>query len=181
MKKAELLAELKQWGFKTPVVGSGYRASVKEFQRAMGLKVDGILGPKTTAAMTAVRESGGKLSMHFSVGEFRCKGRNCCGGRVRVTRAHILNLETLRTKKLPRGVIIVSGYRCPEHNRKVGGASKSRHLKGDATDLRGELTYDEVKRLKLFGGIGTKGGMVTHVDSRYVSDKGRPVHWTYDA
>ena len=30
---------------------------------------------------------------------------------------------------------VVSGYRCPEHNREVGGAKNSYHLQGKAADI----------------------------------------------
>ena len=32
--------------------------------------------------------------------------------------------------------VINSGYRCERHNRKVGGVSRSRHLLGQAVDIR---------------------------------------------
>ena len=43
-------------------------------------------------------------------------------------------LEPLR-QHVSEPVIISSGYRCPELNRRVGGASNSQHLTGEAADI----------------------------------------------
>jgi len=43
-------------------------------------------------------------------------------------------LEYLRVK-WGRPITVTSGYRCPDHNRSVGGAKGSQHVKGNAADL----------------------------------------------
>jgi zinc D-Ala-D-Ala carboxypeptidase len=43
-------------------------------------------------------------------------------------------LEPLRSY-IGRPIIISSGYRCPEVNKRVGGQPKSQHLKGQAADI----------------------------------------------
>lgn len=43
-------------------------------------------------------------------------------------------------------VIINSGYRCPEHNAKIGGAKASRHVVGDAVDI----VVDGVKTIDVY-------------------------------
>lgn len=43
-------------------------------------------------------------------------------------------LEPLR-EKLGKGIHITSGYRCPELNTAIGGASSSQHTKGQAADI----------------------------------------------
>ena len=45
-------------------------------------------------------------------------------------------LEILRRRTGDRPVIVNSGYRCEEYNRKVGGVPKSYHLLGMAADIR---------------------------------------------
>lgn len=42
-------------------------------------------------------------------------------------------------------VVMTSGYRSPEHNKKVGGARSSKHMSGDAVDI-----FDPDKRLAKF-------------------------------
>lgn len=51
-----------------------------------------------------------------------------------VVRLHDNILYPLR-KFVGHPVIITSGYRCPELNKKVGGASNSQHANGQAADI----------------------------------------------
>jgi uncharacterized protein YcbK (DUF882 family) len=45
------------------------------------------------------------------------------------------NLEKIRTWFLGRPIRIISGYRTPEYNRKIGGARHSQHVVGRAVDF----------------------------------------------
>jgi uncharacterized protein YcbK (DUF882 family) len=45
-----------------------------------------------------------------------------------------INLQALRDE-IGKPIRINSGYRSPAHNRAVGGASRSRHVIGDAADI----------------------------------------------
>jgi uncharacterized protein YcbK (DUF882 family) len=86
-------------------------------------------------------------------------------------------LESLRdriSKKLNRDVplIINSGYRTSEYNKKVGGAENSFHMKGMAADIDvagiARITIDEFAELaeeEGFEGIG-KYNTFVHVDVR---------------
>ncbi|QTD54203.1 YcbK family protein [Sulfidibacter corallicola] len=38
--------------------------------------------------------------------------------------------------KVGRPLVILSGYRCPPHNRDIGGELRSYHTKGQAADIR---------------------------------------------
>lgn len=103
----------------------------------------------------------GDLSPHFSAREFRCK--HC--GVAKVDRVLIQRLERLRAI-VGRPLYVVSGYRCPVHNRNVRGASRSQHLYGRAADLRaGYATVEEAQRAG-FTGIGFSNGWAVHVDVR---------------
>lgn len=108
----------------------------------------------------------GDLSPHFDVREFRCK--HC--GAVKVTAELVALLERLRSI-VAAPLIVVSGYRCPTHNGRVGGASNSYHLRGMAADLR--VGYATVGQALDAGatGVGTKGPYAVHVDVR----PGKPV------
>lgn len=66
---------------------------------------------------------------HFTIGEFACR---CCG-KARMDPVFVDRLD--RARELA-GVpfVIVSGYRCPEHNRAVGSTSDN-HTKGVAADI----------------------------------------------
>lgn len=103
----------------------------------------------------------GDLSAHFDRSEFRC--HHC--GRIKLVPALVWHLEVLRSD-VGRALVIVSGYRCPVHNRAVRGAKNSRHMVGDAADLvEGVVTVDEAAAAG-FRGIGHRGQWATHVDLR---------------
>lgn len=83
-------------------------------------------------------------------------------------------LELLR-KAVGRPIVIRSGYRCPVHNRRVGGALRSQHLYGRAADLMpGVATVAQARRAG-FSGIGKANGYAVHVDVR----PGVSVEWDY--
>jgi hypothetical protein len=167
-----------------------YRQALRDYQAAYNLggalKIDGILGDHTSYALAkseSNRKAGkGTLSAHFSFSEFACH----CGGRYSSCRRingegdagktgpdrHVLrflvqSLEVLRDKEYGGHMTIVSGYRCPGHNKAVGGASASQHMFGGAADLEPKATTTEVRHLKRFAGIGyNPHNLVRHVDRR---------------
>ena len=70
------------------------------------------------------------LRPHFSVQELACR---CCG-RLWIAPGLLDALEELR-QAAGAPIIVLSGFRCPAHNRRVGGGLQSRHLTGRAADL----------------------------------------------
>lgn len=113
---------------------------------------------------------------HFTEREFACK---CCG-KVVVATELLEKLETARTlSNVP--FHITSGYRCPEHNRAVGGVADSAHTRGCAADIS---TPDNVTRMHVMEGImvadfnriGIDSGFIhVDVDPRLPS----PALWLY--
>ncbi len=67
-----------------------------------------------------------KVSPHFSLREFQCKGRNGCGGAVKVDSELVEKLEQLRVR-LGKPLILNCAYRCPQHNEEIGGTPNSYH------------------------------------------------------
>jgi uncharacterized protein YcbK (DUF882 family) len=114
----------------------------------------------------------GDLSEHFSASEFKDKRT---GAERRPPCRLLVALEFLR-RDVNRPLLIVSGYRSPETNRAVGGATSSRHLLGDAVDIPAGYATLQQAEAAGFVGIGTRGGWVIHVDVR----PGGPARWTYD-
>ena len=87
--------------------------------------------------------SGAKLSPHFTLGEFT---RSSSHPEVYNIPSHeaIANLKRLCVwleelrKRYNAPIRINSGYRSPQLNRAIGGASNSNHLTGCAVDIRVE-------------------------------------------
>ena len=72
------------------------------------------------------------LSKNFKVGEFACSDGS---DEIKIDPQLPVILESLRAA-LDCTIEIVSGYRTPAHNRKIGGAVQSRHLYGQAADIK---------------------------------------------
>lgn len=71
--------------------------------------------------------TGWGATSHFNESEFRCR---CECGLKAMDVGLIDMLETLRLR-INRPITIISGVRCPGHNKFVGGVSKSMHLPND--------------------------------------------------
>ena len=171
MTLSERKAALRVLGFRTDT-RKRYRSAVRCFQRAVGLPVTGVADPATRRALRnrVARNRSGRpdLSKTLSFSDFLCK----CGGRYSSCRRAwprrrlIVRLEKMRAKV--GRVRIVSGCRCPGHNRDVGGASASQHVDGRAADLDPWVPASRIINLGLFTGVGTVAatGMAAHVDVR---------------
>lgn len=104
-------------------------------------------------------------SAHFTDAELACK---CCKANL-CTDMLVNALETLRAD-LGVPVIVTSGYRCPDHNKAVGGEPNSQHVRGMAADVTVKgMTPDEVyevaRKIPAFGGFGLASTFL-HLDVR---------------
>lgn len=108
-----------------------------------------------------------RLSPHFTRQELACRhcGQLPPGG---ISRELLDKLEALRAR-VGRPIVVNSCYRCPEHNRAVGGAPKSQHLLGTAADIR-VSGMDPVSLYVAAHGVGFRGLFLydsfVHVDVR---------------
>lgn len=86
------------------------------------------------AVMTYSRKKDGntKLSANFYVKEFACKDGT---DMILISRELVEVLQKIRNY-FKKPVTITSGYRTPSHNKKIGGASGSKHTKGLAADIK---------------------------------------------
>lgn len=73
-----------------------------------------------------------KLAKHFKVKEFACKD----GSQVVFIDDYLYTILDILRNKLGKPVIITSGYRTPEWNKKCNGAKYSYHMRGMAADIR---------------------------------------------
>ena len=153
------------------IEGSKTRAGVRQFQKIFGLTVDGIAGKNTWAVLNKA-----KGITHFKVQEFACK--HCKDIKIDINL--LVKLEELRKAVGNKPLVIRSGYRCPTHNRNVGGASKSQHIYGKAVDISHHnigraLLERHADRIFANGGVGLGGNNIVHVDTR----NGR-ARWRYN-
>ena len=137
----------------------------------------------------------GRISKHFSQAEFDCK---CgCSCEMIVSSDLLKILEEIRIC-VGEPIKVLSGHRCEEHNRSVGGAPQSWHLLRNHSLLASDITYwDPEKRthlnaLRLYvtadrlgaSGLGLYGGNTPriHVDKR-PTKRARWLHssWNWDA
>lgn len=84
----------------------------------------------------------------FKEQELCCK---CCGQLPPFARGNIeaLVCEVLdpAREKLGSPIVVNSGYRCPKHNKEVGGATNSQHLLGQAADIRFQVSGFKIQDL----------------------------------
>ena len=116
-----------------------------------------------------------QLSAHFNAREFRCK----CGKThdTELNPKLVTNLEKLYRALDCSRIVITSGYRCPGHDKAVGGNGTGQHTKGNAADIicygqDGSIISTKKVACKAqdigFGGIGNIDRTYTaiHVDVR---------------
>ena len=124
------------------------------------------------AVKTYSKGSTASLSKNFKVSEFACHGVGCCS-TVMVDEQLVKYLQLIR-EHFGKSITITSGYRCEKHNGNVGGATGSRHAKGQAADIvvSGVSPSEVAKYAESIGvkGIGlyetSKDGYFVHIDTR---------------
>ena len=101
---------------------------------------------------------------NFSPAEIACRGT----GKLLITASALDKLQALRDR-LGKPLIIRSAYRSPEHNRAVGGATRSKHMDGAAFDIamsnHDPVAFEAAARAVGFLGFGfyPRSGFI-HVD-----------------
>ena len=149
--------------------GPKTREACRRFQSAFGLPATGAFDDATdqglidavSGAMTPVdkSQSGGDSDWwedirYFKRSEFACKcGR--CGGFPAEPREDLVRIADKIRGHFGAPAHVVSGLRCPDHNRAVGGKSNSQHMYGEACDLRvdGVGWYDLLAYTKSLPGV----------------------------
>ena len=124
------------------------------------------------AIKTYAKGSNTKLSANFNSSEFDCHGSGCCSSTL-VDDKLVTYLQQIR-EHFGKPVNISSGYRCAIHNKNIGGATNSRHSKGQAADIyiSGVAPAEIAKYAESIGilGIGlyetNSDGFFVHVDTR---------------
>lgn len=113
-----------------------------------------------------------RIADNFNLREFVCK---CCG-TVKIDNELVQRLQLLRDR-VKRPVIITSGYRCPKHNKEVGGVDSSYHTQGLAVDIVVE-NYGLEELANLAKAVGFKGIGIYKSHGFIHLDLGEERRWT---
>ena len=113
-----------------------------------------------------------KIAKNFQYKEFDCHGQGCCSTTI-IDEKLVEYVQQIRDH-FGKPVTITSSYRCEVHNRRVGGATKSYHMRGQAADVvvQGVSSREVAKYAESIGilGIGlyetSDDGYFTHIDTR---------------
>jgi len=128
------------------------------------------------------------LSRHLARHEIACK---CgCGyglkdfdfSPITVLAFEKIRVEVSKFIGTDTPIEVSSGCRCIEHNRNIGGAPHSRHMKGDALDLVKPvgIDYDDFYEV-CDSVIGDKGGVGYYLGNSFIHIDTRGVkrRWTH--
>lgn len=96
-------------------------------------------------------------------------------GILRIAKA----MEEVRTHLGNRPITINSWYRDPVTNRRVGGASRSRHLSGDAVDFVVQGMHPSEVYAKLNPWWGSRGGLASSSVFTHIDARGYKARWSY--
>lgn len=132
--------------------------ATRDFQKAFGLEVDGIVGVATEEALRhsvayGLPETDGDTVEswwdeieYFTREELRCKcGGRYCDGFPAEPQELAVRLADRARRHFGRPAHNVSFLRCSEWNRLQGGVANSQHMYGEAMDIRIDgVTADEL-------------------------------------
>ncbi len=186
------------------VIGPITVAAIARWQSFHGLAVDGKIGPNTHSALQAhmiaqnkgskkdadsgsgkknePKLKGGQLSAHFALSEFASKdGAGTPKSVVANLKKLAKELEVLRAATGGKAISITSGYRSPSHNAAVGGATKSRHMTGQAADIvvsgmSASAVYNLISKL-ISQGKMKEGGLGRYSSFTHYDIRGYRARW----
>jgi uncharacterized protein YcbK (DUF882 family) len=91
------------------------------------------------------------------------------------------NLQVLRDT-IGKPIKVISGYRSPEYNKKIGGAKKSQHMTASASDLQVDgMTPSELKSVieqLIKDGKMKKGGVGLYPEFTHYDIRGYNARWS---
>lgn len=128
-----------------------------------------------------------KENAYFKEREFACKCGKCEGLPAGCPPDELIDLLIKVREHFKAPVTINSGYRCPTHNAKVGGAASSRHTKGDAADfvVKGVPTKEVYKFVESLPEVERCGLAIKHnAESEFkgfvhLDTRGKKARWVY--
>ena len=143
--------------------------------------VDGLFGPETADAVRKYKTDNNIVSESTSPYDG--------GGNVKIGNLVDTDIDTELQSKIDaiaseygKPFQIVSGYRDPEHNKSVGGASKSQHLLHNAVDISipNATKEDTLRFVTIASKYGIGGIGVYHAGSVHIDVRSGKVAWGPD-
>lgn len=114
-----------------------------------------------------------RLTKNFSLRELRCRDGSDVPDEY-MGNAYAIAERAQVLRDLVGPLRVVSGYRSPEHNKRIGGAKRSKHMTASALDLHSATfssaqlgaLYEGLIRMGLVedGGLGIYEGGWIHID-----------------
>jgi len=114
-----------------------------------------------------------KLTEFFDYQEFGITDETDISIRENIKKLVVNVMDKIRTEYgMP--IYITSGYRTPEHNKKVGGVANSQHIYGEACDFTGR---DFKRLLRIIDEIDNEG--LLNYDQLIIYRKRKFIHVSY--
>ncbi len=109
-----------------------------------------------------------QLTKNFNLSEFRCRdGSDVPDEYMENVQRLAENLQVLRDQ-IGKPIRVISGYRSPTDNRKIGGARKSQHMTAKAADIKVRGMHPDDVRQEILSLI-KEGKMATGGVGRYTT------------
>ena len=122
-----------------------------------------------------------KLEKNFNLSEFRCKdGSDVPEELLANVRKLAKNLQVIR-EHIGKPIKVISGYRSPSYNRRIGGARRSQHMLATAADIKvAAMSPSEVKAVivgLIKSGKIDSGGVGLYKTFTHYDTRGRNARW----
>jgi len=124
----------------------------------------------------------GDLTRNFSLHEFACRDGSAVPLEL-INNVTLLakNLQVLRDH-IQRPITVISGYRSPSYNSKIGGARKSQHMVAKAGDLKVAGMHPDEVRAAILHLIDTgkmmQGGVGRYTTFTHYDVRSRKARWS---
>ena len=123
-----------------------------------------------------------QLQENFNLDEFECRdGTGVPEEHMDNVRLLAENLQILRDY-IGRPIKIISGYRSPDYNKRIGGARRSQHMTAKAADIKVQgmepwMVHKIIEHL-IYEGHMMKGGIGLYETFVHYDVRGRNARWT---
>lgn len=122
------------------------------------------------------------LTKNFKLSEFKCPVGGIPTGEVLDNVKHLAEQLQVLRDTLGRPMHVISAWRSPEYNKKIGGAKESQHMYGRAADIKvvgmapPEVHAAVLKLIK--EGKITQGGVGKYSTFVHYDTRGTAARWT---